>query len=114
MNIQIFGTQKSSDTRKALRFFKERRVPVHFVDLTVRAATKGELTRFAQKFGVESLLDRDSKRFHSLGLGTAAYSEKKWLELLAEEPLLLNMPLVRNQNLLSLGAAEEVWKDWVR
>jgi arsenate reductase-like glutaredoxin family protein len=114
MNIQVFGIPKSADTRKALRFFKERRVPVHFVDLTVRAASKGELMRFAQKFGVEALLDRESKRFQALGLGTAQYSEKKWLELLVEEPLLLRMPLVRNQNLLSLGAAEEVWKDWVR
>ncbi len=114
MDIQIFGIQKSADTRKALRFFRERRVNVHFVDLTIRAASKGELTRFAQKFGVEALLDRGSKRFRSLGLGTAAYSDKRWLELLVEEPLLLKMPLVRNQNLLSLGAAEEVWKDWVR
>jgi arsenate reductase-like glutaredoxin family protein len=114
VDVQIFGTQKSADTRKALRFFKERRVGVHFVDLKVRAASKGELTRFAQRFGVESLLDRESKRFQSLGLRTASYSEKKWLELLAEEPLLLRMPLVRSQNLLSVGAAEEVWKEWFR
>jgi len=114
VDVQIFGIQKSADTRKALRFFKERRVGVHFVDLKIRAASKGELTRFAQRFGVESLLDRESKRFQALGLRTASYSEKKWLELLAEEPLLLRMPLVRSQNLLSVGAAEEAWKEWVR
>ncbi len=114
MNVQIFGIQKSADTRKALRFFKERRVDVHFVDLKIRAASKGELTRFVQKFGVDAVLDRDSKRFKALGMGPAHYSDKKWLEILAEEPLLLKMPLVRNQNLLSVGAAEEVWKDWVR
>ena len=113
MEVQVFGIQKSSDTRKALRFFKERRVKVHFVDLKVRAASKGELTRFVQKFGIEAVLDRDSKRFQSLGLGSAYYSDKKWLELLAEEPLLLRMPLVRNTNLLSVGSAEEVWKGWV-
>ena len=113
MEVQVFGIQKSSDTRKALRFFKERRVKVHFVDLKVRAASKGELTRFVQKFGIETVLDRDSKRFQALGLGSAHYSDKKWLDLLAEEPLLLRMPLVRKANLLSVGSAEEVWKGWV-
>jgi len=114
VDVQIFGIQKSSDTRKALRFFKERRVNVHFVDLKVRAASKGELTRFAQKFGVDAILDRDSKRFQALGLKSAHYSDKKWLEILPEEPLLLKMPLVRNKNLLSIGFAEEAWKEWVR
>ena len=114
MDVQIFGMQKSSDTRKALRFFKERRVNVHFVDLKVKAASKGELTRFVQKFGIEALLDRDSKRFQTLGLGTAYYSDKKWLELLVEEPLLLNMPLVRNKNRLTVGVLEESWKDWMK
>jgi len=112
MDVQVFGIQKSSDTRKALRFFKERRVKVHFVDLKVRAASKGELTRFVQKFGIGAILDRESKRFKALGLGSAYYTDKKWLELLAEEPLLLKMPLVRNSNLLSVGLAEEVWKGW--
>jgi arsenate reductase-like glutaredoxin family protein len=114
VNVQVFGVQKSADTRKALRFFKERRVGVHFVDLNIRAASKGELARFVQKFGVAAVLDRESKRFKALGLGPAHYSDGRWLEILAEEPLLLRMPLVRNQNLLSVGAAEEVWKDWVR
>jgi arsenate reductase-like glutaredoxin family protein len=113
MEVQIFGTQKSADTRKALRFFKERRVKVHFVDLKVRAASKGELTRFSQKFGVEALLDRESKRFASLGLKTAAYSDKRWLEILAEEPLILTHPLVRWQNRVTVGLAEDEWRVWV-
>lgn len=114
MDVQIFGIQKSADTRKALRFFKERRVSVHFVDLKTRAASKGELTRFVQKFGVDAILDRDSKRFHSLGLRTAHYSDQRWLEILTEEPLLLTMPLVRSRNLLSVGLAEDTWKDWLK
>ncbi len=113
MDVQVFGTQKSADTRKALRFFKERRVKVHFVDLKVRAASKGELTRFVQKFGVDALVDRESKRFQGLGLGAAHHSEKKWLEILVDEPLILKMPLVRKQNFLSVGLAEEVWKGWI-
>lgn len=113
MEVQIFGVQKSVDTRKALRFFKERRIKVHFVDLKIRAASRGELGRFAQKFGVEALLDRDSKRFGELGLGAAHYPPQRWLEKLAEDPLLLRLPLVRWKNRVSIGLAEEEWKDWV-
>jgi arsenate reductase-like glutaredoxin family protein len=113
MDVQIFGIQKSADTRKALRFFKERRAKVHFVDLNVRAASKGELTRFVQKFGLEAVLDRDSKRFRELGLGAAHYSDQAWLDRLADEPLLLRMPLVRFGKALTVGPAEEEWKGWV-
>jgi len=112
MEIQIFGTQKSPDTRKALRFFKERRAKVHFVDLNIRAASKGELTRFAQKFGAEALVDREAKRFKTLGLGTAYYSDKKWLEVLEEESLILIQPLVRWQNRITIGVQEEEWAGW--
>lgn len=113
MEVQVFGTQKSKDTRKALRFFKERRVKVHFVDLKVRAASKGELTRFQQKFGTEALLDRESRRFQDLGLGPAHYSDKKWMETLVEEPMLLRMPLVRWRNRSTVGLAEADWLEWV-
>ena len=58
MEVQVFGVRKNADTRAALRFFAERRVKVHFVDLLERAASKGELGRFAQKFGALALLDR--------------------------------------------------------
>jgi arsenate reductase-like glutaredoxin family protein len=113
VEVQIFGIQKSADTRKALRFFKERRVKVHFVDLKVRSASKGELTRFVQKFGVEAVLDRNSRRFQELGLGSALYSDSRWLETLADEPLLLRMPLVRQKHLLTVGLAEEDWGSWL-
>ncbi|HEX6938503.1 MAG TPA: ArsC/Spx/MgsR family protein [Longimicrobiales bacterium] len=113
MEVQVFGTKKSADTRKALRFFSERRVKTHFVDLNVRAATPGELRRFAQKFGVDALIDRGSKRFTQLGLAHASHSEERWLAILAEEPLLLRQPLVRAGTRLAIGAAEDVWREWV-
>src|SRR5262245_15939250 len=112
--IQIFGTRKSADTRKAQRFFSERRIQTHFVDLDVRAASPGELRRFAQKFGVQALIDRESRRFAALGLAHSLLSDERWLEKLAAEPLLLKQPLVRNGNLLTVGEAESVWKEWVR
>lgn len=112
MEVQVFGVRKSADTRAALRFFAERRVKVHFVDLLERAASKSELDRFARKFGNAALLDRDSKRFAELGLATATYSPERWLERMVEEPLLLRMPLVRCQSQLTVGPSDATWRSW--
>jgi arsenate reductase-like glutaredoxin family protein len=114
MEVQIFGVKKSADTRAALRFFAERRIKVHFVDLNERAAAVGELRRFAQKFGVAALVDRDARRFGELGLGAARLSDERWLEKLSLEPLVLRVPLVRWQRELTIGAASDTWKEWVR
>ena len=113
MEVQVFGVRKSPDTRKALRFFAERRVRVHFVDLDERPASLGELRRFVQKFGLERLIDRESKRYDELGLRQARLSDERWMDKLVEEPLLLRMPLVRNGNALSVGLAEADWKTWM-
>ena len=112
MEVQIFGIRKSADTRKALRFFSERRIKTHFVDLIEKPASPGELRRFAQKFGVMLLVDKDSKRFAELGLRYAQLSDDHWLEKLSQEPLLLKIPLVRNGNQLAVGADEGTWKSW--
>jgi arsenate reductase-like glutaredoxin family protein len=110
---QIFGVKKSAETRKALRFFAERRVKTHFVDFTERGPAIGELRRFVRKFGMVALINRDSRRFHELGLAHAGYSEERWLQKLADEPLLLRMPLVRSGNRLSVGLAEDEWRSWL-
>jgi arsenate reductase-like glutaredoxin family protein len=112
LEVQVFGVHKSADTRKALRFFSERRIKTHFVDLKERPASPGELNRFAQKFGVTALIDRDSRRFAELGLSSSRLSDQHWLDKLAEEPLLLRMPLVRCQGKLTVGLAETEWKAW--
>jgi arsenate reductase-like glutaredoxin family protein len=113
MEVQVFGVKKSADTRKALRFFAERRVKTHFVDLSERAASLGELRRFVQKFGLDRVIDRESKRFEELGLRHARLSDDRWMEKLTEEPLLLRMPLVRHANALTIGLAETDWKRWI-
>ena len=112
MEVQIFGIRKSPETRKALRFFAERRIKAHFVDLHERAASLGELRRFAQKFGVDALVDRDGRRFAELGLGAARLTEERWLERLVEQPLLLRLPLVRHRHELTVGDREDVWREW--
>jgi arsenate reductase (glutaredoxin) len=113
MEVQIFGVKKSADTRKALRFFAERRIKTHFVDLDERDPAMGELRRFVQKFGLNALIDRESKRYDELGLRHARMSDDRWMERLSQEPHLLRMPLVRSGNLLSVGLAEADWKAWV-
>ena len=112
MEVQIFGIRKSADTRKALRFFAERRVKTHFMDLQERAASPGELRRFVQRFGVDALIDRQSQRFADLGLGAARLNEERWLDKLVAEPLLLRMPLVRHGAQLTIGDAAGTWKEW--
>lgn len=113
MQVQIFGTKKSPETRKALRFFAERRIQTHFVDLKERAASMGELKRFAQKFGVQALLDREGKRFKELGLTHSHMGDERWLARLVDDPMLLRVPLVRYENKLAIGDAEAEWKSWL-
>ena len=112
MEVQIFGIKKNADTRKALRFFAERRVKTHLVDFAERSASIGELKRFVQRFGVAALIDRESKRYSELGLQHARLSDDRWIEKLVDEPLLLRVPLVRNGNALTVGLAEQDWKSW--
>lgn len=117
MEVQIFGLKKSADTRKALRFFSERRVRAHFVDLVERDLAEGELQRFVQRFGIDALIDRESKRFHELGLRNASMSPGRWVERILTEPSLLRLPLVRRLGQppgLTVGLAEETWKDWAK
>jgi arsenate reductase (glutaredoxin) len=113
MEVQIFGTKKSSDTRKALRFFAERRIRTHFVDLNERAASLGELRRFAEKFGVGALIDAESRRYAELGLAHARMSDERWLERLSQEPLMLRVPLVRSGPRLTIGFDDQRWREWV-
>ncbi len=113
MEVQVFGRKKCAATRKALRFFAERRVRTHFSDLEVRAASPGELRRFAQRFGVEALLDREGRHFAERGLRAARHGDEAWLQRLADDPALLRTPLVRWQQRLTIGPAEVEWRAWV-
>jgi len=113
MNIQIFGFKDCQDTRKALRFFSERRIAAHFVDLAERPATRGELGRFAQKFGAAALIDRETPRFRALGLHVSGDSPERLLARALVEPRILRTPLVRSGIRLTVGVAPEDWCAWV-
>ena len=113
MNVQVFGFKNCQDTRKALRFFAERRIAVHFVDLDERPAARGELRRFQDKFGAAALLNCEHPRFRALGLHVRGDSPERMLERALTEPRLLRTPLVRGGNRVSLGHAPEDWTAWL-
>jgi len=108
--IQVIGTHKSSDTRKAVRYFKERGVEPHVVDLTERPLARGELENIARSLGAEELIDRESRAFERRGLAYMVYDP---IEELARDPLLLKMPVVRRGREATVGLAPEVWSRWL-
>lgn len=112
MNVQVFGFKDCQDTRKALRFFSERRIAVHFVDLKEKPASKGELRRFADRYGAAALIDRDAPRFKALGLHVSGDSPQRQLERALTEPRLLRTPLVRIDQRVSIGYAPDDWGAW--
>ena len=111
--IQIFGYEDSQPTRAALRFFKERRVNVHFVNLKQRPIAPGELRRFVQRLGASTLLDPTSRPYRDQGLQFLTLDADGVAERLLANPRLLRVPLVRNGNAVTVGAAEATWRAWL-
>lgn len=114
MEAQVFGAKNSNETKKALRFFKERGIKTHFVDVAERPAAAGELRRFGQKFGWAALIDLKSKRAQDRHVRPSGFSESQVLPLLEADPLLLVTPLVRSGTQLAIGWNEELWREYVK
>ncbi|MDD6707626.1 MAG: ArsC family transcriptional regulator [Eubacterium pyruvativorans] len=112
MNIQIFGTKKSNDTKKAQRYFKERRIPFQFVDLREKEMSPGELKSVMQAVGgLEQLLDPKAKDQEALLMIRYSPEETKFGKLL-ENQQLLRKPVVRNGKKAACGYCPAVWKSW--
>jgi arsenate reductase len=109
-SVQIFGVQKSADTRAAVRFFKERRLAIHFVDLKHRPMSAGEIRRFIERFGLCGLLDTEGKAALDAGLKYLKLSNPEMLSRIERDPQLLRLPLIRAGKSLSVGLDEESWK----
>ena len=109
MDVQIIGTAKSSVTRKAQRFFSERRVSFVFSDLKKRAPAPGELRKWVQRFGVEGVLDPSSSTYRDQGLQYVSASEEDWLERMSADPGMLRLPLVRCGRDVSVGDDPDAW-----
>ena len=112
MNIQIFGTKKSSDTRKAERWFKERRIRFQYIDLAEKGISKGELRSVAQAVGgIEALIDEKAKDAYAVSL--VQHTPATMMEdVLLENQQVLRAPIVRNGRQATVGYAPDIWKTW--
>jgi arsenate reductase-like glutaredoxin family protein len=112
-NLQIFGTKKCPDTRKAERWFKERRISFQLIDLAQKGPSPGELRKItAAVGGAEQLIDRDGKRYLERGLKYAAPTGPRIEQMLVDDPLLLRTPIVRAGDRATVGFVPEVWQGW--
>ena len=111
MNIQIFGSSKCFDTKKAERYFKERGIKFQSIDLPRKGMSRGELTGVISAVeGIDGLINGKAKGAELLRY--LAYEEDK-LEKLLEQPELIRTPVVRNRKLATVGYCREVWKEWI-
>ncbi|MEW5842023.1 MAG: ArsC/Spx/MgsR family protein [Bacteroidota bacterium] len=109
MNVQIIGTKGCSETRKAERFFSERRIQFHFRDLNEKGLAKGELENITRIIPLEELIDRDGKQYKKRNMQYMVFNVE---EELLNDPLLLKTPIVRNGKEVTIGYQPDVWKKW--
>ena len=111
--VQIFGAPDSSTTRAALRFFKERRIDVHLVDIRRKPMAAAELRRFVERLGARALADEQGKAWRDAGLGYLSMADTDLADRLLADQRLLNIPLVRVGNGFAAGRNESAWKSLV-
>jgi arsenate reductase-like glutaredoxin family protein len=110
-SVQIFGLERDQGTRAAVRFFKERRIQIHQVELTRKPIARGELRRFVERLGARALLDETSKAYRDGGLAYLRMDDAEIVERLLASPALLRLPLVRFENGVAAGRDEAAWKE---
>ncbi len=106
--IQIFGTKKCKDSSKAVRFFKERNIKIHFVDLADKGISKGELQNISRSIPLSELIDTESKEYEKLNFKYMKFVIED--ELLAH-PLLIKTPIIRSGKKASCGFKPDVWAE---
>lgn len=111
MNIQIYGRSRCFDTRKAERYFKERKIKFQSIDIERYGMSKGELTSVKAAVSIEELIDKEGKEYERLNL-KYIYTGQTTEEMLLNNPKLFKTPIVRNGKAATLGYCPEVWKDW--
>ena len=111
--VQVFGRENDQATRAALRFFKERRVPISFVDLRRRPIAPGELRRFVERLGAAACADTDGAAWRDAGLGYLRMTDDELAAKLLTDVRLLRLPLVRHGREATAGPAESTWQGWL-
>jgi len=108
--VQVFGFDDSPGTRAALRFFRERRIDVSFVDLRRRPMAPAELRRFVDRLGAPALVDRGSRAYRDAGLAHLVMTDAELADRLLADVRLLRLPLVRVDAAVAAGRDEAVWR----
>lgn len=112
MNIQIFGTKKNFDSKKAERYFKERGIKYQFIDMKEKGMSKGELNNVKQAVGgLDALIDENSKDKDLLALLKYISDDDKEEKVL-DNPQIIKVPVVRNGKKATIGYCPDVWKEW--
>ncbi|HDK7176331.1 TPA: arsenate reductase family protein [Clostridium botulinum] len=111
MNIQIFGMKKCFDTKKAERYFKERKIKYQFIDLNIKGLSKGELQSIKSAIGLNELINKDSREYKKTNIGSIRTDSVKE-DLLLNNPRLYKTPIVRNGKKATVGYEPEIWKEW--
>lgn len=112
MNIQIFGTKKCFNTKKAERFFKERNIKFQFIDLNEKSMSKGEFNSILNSININDLINTKSKEYTKLNFNSIRSAEIK-AELLLKNQKVMNTPIVRNGKEATVGCKDEVWNEWI-
>ena len=111
MIIQIFGTKKCKDTQKAIRYFKERRIDIQFIDLNIKGLSQGELNSVKNSIPLDSLIDKEGKEYEKRNLKYIVHDIE---QALLEFPLLFSTPIVRCGKKASLGYNPDIWVEWFK
>lgn len=112
MNIQIFGKKKCFDTRKAERFFKERRIKFQSIDMVSKGMSKGELESVARAVGLKAMIDTSSELYAQKNIARMT-TQTLIMEILIENPKLIRTPIVRNGKNATVGYEPEIWEQWI-
>lgn len=112
MNIQIFGKKKCFDTKKAERYFKERKIPFQIIDVVKYGMSNGEYQNVKRAVGgLEHLMDEKSKEYEKCHIEYLEYDSDKENHLL-ENPGMFKTPIVRNGKQATVGYKPEIWETW--
>lgn len=110
MNLQIFGSKKCKDSKKAQLFFQERRIPFQFINIQEKPMSKGELQAVLSSVKLDDLIDTESKVYEDKNLKYMTYDKEA---ALLENPMLLKTPVVRDGRKATVGMQTEIWKKWI-
>lgn len=113
MNIQIFGRKKSFDTKKAERFFKERKIKYQLIDLDEKGISKGELNSVKRSVSINNLIDIESKLYISLNLNRIRSVEMRE-DIILKNPKVIKAPIVRDGNKATVGYDIDTWEQWIK